>query len=148
MTDLTPDETFRAAAERLRERAALATPGPWRIGDTHLGQHGHTATVLTDRENLNDTDLVAWLPSMSQTPWDGTRMVWGTSDWIALMHPGVGLALAAWLDAAAKSYDASVTAAERVWGPEPSAVREQWVVDRTDRHALATARAVLGEVTE
>ncbi|MET9055469.1 hypothetical protein ABZW50_30410, partial [Streptomyces bacillaris] len=103
MTDTTPADRpadqLRAAAELLREAAGHATPGPWRTHDTHLGGvGGHTATVLTDRPNLNDTELVAWLPTMSHEPWDEARNAWRNAGWIALMHPGVGLALAAWLE--------------------------------------------------
>lgn len=104
MTDATPTpdrpaDQLRAAAELLREAAGHATPGPWRTHDTHLGGvGGHTATVLTDRPNLNDTELIAWLPTMSHEPWDETRNAWRNAGWMALMDPGVGLALAAWLE--------------------------------------------------
>jgi hypothetical protein len=91
-----PAEEIRAAAEKLRKLAADATPGPWRQHDTHLGQYGYAATVLSGEGN--DTDLRAWLPSMSQHPWDETRNVWPDAMYIAAMHPGVGLALAKWLE--------------------------------------------------
>ncbi|MGW1440310.1 hypothetical protein ACWD7M_34320 [Streptomyces griseus] len=108
MTDAssTPADQLRAAAELLREAAGHATPGPWRTHDTHLGGvGGHTATVLTDRPNLNDTELIAWLPTMSHEPWDEARNAWRNAGWMALMDPGVGLALAVWLDRAADASD-------------------------------------------
>jgi hypothetical protein len=92
----TPADELRAAAEKLRSLAHAATPGPWRQHDTHLGQYGYTATVLSGEGN--DTDLRAWLPSMSQEPWDETRNAWPDAAYIAAMHPGVGRALADLLD--------------------------------------------------
>lgn len=65
--------------------ARAATPGPWRAHDTHLGQYGHTATVLSGERNT--TDLRAWLPTMSQEPWDETRNVWNDAEHIAAHDP-------------------------------------------------------------
>lgn len=92
----TPADELRTAAETLRKLATDATPGPWRQHDTHLGQYGYTATVLSGEGN--DTDLRAWLPSMSHEPWDETRNAWPDAMYIAAMHPGVGAALADWLE--------------------------------------------------
>lgn len=123
-----PDNVLRGAAELLREAAGHATPGPCRTHDTHLGGVGsHTATVLTDRPNLNDTELIAWLPTMSHEPWDETRNAWRKAGWMALMHPGVGLALAAWLEGWA-----GVGLSE--YGPMPEDAQ----------HALTVARQLLG----
>jgi hypothetical protein len=96
----TPADELRGAAEKLRSLATDATPGPWRQHDTHLGQYGYAATVLSGEGN--DTDLRAWLPSMSQEPWDETRNVWPDAQYIAAMHPGVGAALAELLETAAE----------------------------------------------
>jgi hypothetical protein len=122
MTD-DPAALLRAAAQHLRSLSQAATPGPWRQHDTHLGQYGHTATVLSGERNT--TELRAWLPTMSQESWDETRNVWADAAYIATMHPGVGKALADWLDAAAED-------AEMI-GPDP--------------HALTTARQILAEET-
>lgn len=100
MTAETPAALLRRAADKIRKLAGAATPGPWRAHDTHLGQYGHTATVLSGERN--ETELRAWLPSMSQESWDERRNVWADSEWIAAMHPGVGLALAVVLEQAAK----------------------------------------------
>jgi hypothetical protein len=98
----TPATEFHEAAELLREAASNATPGPWRPHDTHLLDHGgHTATVMTDRADLNGSELIAWVPTMSNEPWDETRNAWRNAGWMAFMHPGVGIALAEWMDAMA-----------------------------------------------
>jgi hypothetical protein len=65
--------------------ARAATSGPWRAHDTHLGQYGYAATVLSGEGN--DTDLRAWLPSMSNEPWDETRNVWADAAFIAEHDP-------------------------------------------------------------
>jgi hypothetical protein len=65
--------------------ARAATPGPWRQHDTHLGQYGYAATVLSGEGN--DTDLRAWLPSMSHEPWDEARNVWNDAAHIAEWDP-------------------------------------------------------------
>ncbi|MFJ2568906.1 hypothetical protein ACIOYT_00600 [Streptomyces halstedii] len=68
---------------------------------------------------------------------------------IAAMDPGVGLALAAWLDRAAAEYDATVRGAAGVWS-EPGEERERdaWVGQQTNQHALAVARQLLGTTSE
>ncbi|MFB6665893.1 hypothetical protein ACFUJX_19745 [Streptomyces rubiginosohelvolus] len=130
MTEISPAEQLRAAAELLREAAGHATPGPWRTHDTHLGGvGGHTATVLTDRPNTNDTELIAWLPTMSHEPWDEARNAWRNAGWVALMHPGVGLAVAALLADYADD-----------WHSCP----EDHPGTKLDEYALALARQVLG----
>ena len=65
--------------------ARAATPGPWRAHDTHLGQYGYAATVLSGEGN--DTDLRAWLPSMSNEPWDEARNVWADAAHVAEWDP-------------------------------------------------------------
>jgi hypothetical protein len=125
----TPTAELREAASLLREAASHATDGPWRPHDTHLDHGGHTATVMTDRPDLNASYLIAWVPTMSHEPWDETRNAWRNAGWMALMHPGVGLALADWLDAHAQIL---TTAAQA--DPDSSLAR----------HAVAVARQILG----
>lgn len=79
----TPADELRAAAALLRERATNATPGPW--SQTGIGDYGWTVSSPTGA--LVDTD------DSDQGRAD--------ADFIALMHPGVGAALADWLDAVA-----------------------------------------------
>jgi hypothetical protein len=88
-----PNPLTEQQLDEIETRAAAATPGPWRDHDTHLGQYGYTATVLSGEGN--DTDLRAWLPTMSQTPWDETRNVWADAAFIAAVNPAVALALVA-----------------------------------------------------
>lgn len=82
------DDLVRWLGEQLDEderMARAATSGPWRAHDTHLGQYGYAATVLSGEGN--DTDLRAWLPSMSQEPWDEARNVWADAEHVAEWDP-------------------------------------------------------------
>ena len=81
-------DRLREAAKVLRERAERVTPGPWeafRRGDAD-GPFGVCA------ETVGDLDQDVYYGS-------------GRADaiYIATMHPGVGLALADWLDTAANN---------------------------------------------
>ena len=73
-----------AITER-EETARRATQTPWRTHDTHLDHGGHTATVLAGKRN--DTELLAWLPTMSHQYWDEKRNVWNNAEHIAANDP-------------------------------------------------------------
>ncbi len=106
------------AATRLREAAALirrlaadATPGPWH-------RPLNTRTRSSVRAPLPEGERGEWLDGID--PFTGQREhctvatipIWSNNkfvrqrggrdlEWIALMHPGIGEALAAWLERAA-----------------------------------------------
>lgn len=141
---MTTAEELRAAAEKLRQLAADATAGPWHQHDTHLDLGGHTATVLTDREDINQTELVAWVPTWSHQPWDTARNAWNNAVYMAAMHPGVGAALAELLDHAALACDATEVAARQVFADD-AAGRGRWIEGQTDTRALAVARLINGQ---
>jgi hypothetical protein len=84
--------TIRAGLDADEEAARVATAGPWRTHDTHLNDGGHTATVLTERDDLNRTELVAWLPTWSHEPWDERRNVWNNAAHVARNDPATVLA--------------------------------------------------------
>ncbi|MFJ6363486.1 hypothetical protein ACIQIE_20180 [Streptomyces globisporus] len=109
-----PADLLRAAAEKLREEAARAhraSPAPWAVTDEHVVRCADGMTVA-DR---SDTDHPAER---------------GDLPYIALMHPGVGHALAALLEAVAVD-----------------AIRCRCVPERPTGAALAVARQLLGTTT-
>lgn len=111
----TAEETLRKAAEKLRTLAGDAQPGPWtQIPERHVFDHYRTIVQEEDR----------------MVPIAGTSLE-GDAEYIATMHPGIGLALADWLDLAAGTAEFA----------------EQWNLPNTNRHPLAVARAVLGEAS-
>ncbi|MFD9223772.1 hypothetical protein ACFWDI_28165 [Streptomyces sp. NPDC060064] len=110
----TPEQELRAAAAKLRGLATDATPGPWwdERTKTAWGQ-------APEIEVASSRGTIAELPESEN----------GQSNalYIAVMHPGVGLALADWLDAEADYY-------------APSPTHPTHLV-----HALAVARAINGD---
>ena len=81
---------LREAAKVLRERAEAATPGPWR------GEYsGKTGPVVMNAESHNALDHVAKCSHFRPH---------SDAAYIATMHPGVGLALADWLDTEAEDF--------------------------------------------
>ncbi|MFI9331946.1 hypothetical protein ACIGZJ_30945 [Kitasatospora sp. NPDC052868] len=129
-----PAALLTAAARRLRAAATLhGDPGPWvvhqangflRVGPIVKPRKGWTSHPGADLpEERHDT-----------------------AEYIALMHPGVGLAVAAWLAQAARTHRAAESAARRVWREDgDDEARATFIAERTDHHALAVARAVLGQ---
>ncbi|MFB6776534.1 hypothetical protein ACFCX0_03675 [Streptomyces sp. NPDC056352] len=125
MTDTTPAAELRAAAEKLRSLAAEASPAPWTVN-----QWGNVETA-----GYEEVAEVWPLQSGPQV----------NAAYIAAMHPAVGLVLADWLDAAAKSYDALVIGAASVWRRSDEVEeRDAWVAKQTDQYALAVARQING----
>lgn len=104
---MNPADELRTAAEKLRKLATGAAPGPWTVNIW--------GNVLTAR----DEEMAEVWPLGSGT---------GNAEFIAAMHPGVGIALADWLD-----FEAALI--RRVPGAE--------LRGRTER-ALAVARAING----
>lgn len=115
MTALSPSETLTAAAKLLRERATAATPGPWIVhqanGFVRVDQPGPPSKAWTEKSGA---DLAEENRS--------------TAEYIALMHPGVGLALARVLEQAAEALEGQDV-------PE-------------DEPVLTLARQLLGEVAK
>jgi hypothetical protein len=84
MPDLTPAAELRAAAERLRQAATAATPGPWHV--TVCGPNDDDAYVVSPSRPV----VIAEEPAGAGGQRDAA--------FIAAMHPGVALALAEWLE--------------------------------------------------
>lgn len=108
-------ERLREAARVLRERAGFATPGPWEFQpwSTYALPSGDYAESILMSAHAFDGEITRDLPDH-----DG--------DYIATMHPGVALAIAAWLEATAEVIVddeepvvmAAVSVADAVLGPQ------------------------------
>lgn len=89
---------LREAAALLRKRAEAATPGPWQRS-THYGYK--IVGPLPRHATVGHVDPL----SSASRPDRLSAVIESTNgsngDYIALMHPGVTLALADWLDAEA-----------------------------------------------
>lgn len=120
---MTPAETLRAAATRLREKAAQSTPGPWEI---EYGYRDKTpqAVFVMNPDNPDNADSSIEIGGMDR-PDDNV--------WIALLGPDKAEPLANWLDVTARMADIGCRMAGRI-----SLSVEQ-------KAALAFARSILGE---
>ena len=86
-------DRLREAAKVLRERATAATPGPWQ-GRDGASWAAQVCVLDGDGHPVAATSMTESVPSALS---DAT--------YIATMHPGVGLALAEWLNQAALHTD-------------------------------------------
>ncbi len=129
---------LREAAAKLRGFAEDATPGPWESslieyrsgGSTwelthpHVGAGGHALHPM----NVVKASDCCWQPHRAD------------AEFIATMHPGVALALAAWLEAEASSREFDRRAVEKRLKIELDPLP-------VSAEALAVADAVLGEAS-
>ena len=111
---------LRAAADKIRARAEVATPGPWKA------DHREYPESIRGGE-LGSVGVIAG------SRWCGEANVFDNNDdayHIALWHPGIALVIADWLDAEAMG----VEAASAGW---PEVNPEKWAL-----WTLRIARAI------
>lgn len=116
---MTPADELRAAAEKLNSLITFLgdNRGPWKVGTPPSGYPQSISNVGVPY-------------CVADTHEDPSIPVFTIAPYIATMHPGVGKALAAWLDTAAEYADK--------WPPDHQANSP------FRQGALAVARAVLG----
>jgi hypothetical protein len=132
---MTAADELRAAAATIRKLADDATPGPWLrplntrykatvTGPLPEGERGAWLDGTDPTTGEREQCTVAMVPTWSNGRHSRQR---GGRDleYIAAMHPGVGVALARWLD--------SWTGID---------LREDAAMPEDARHALAVARAI------
>ncbi|MGV9271497.1 hypothetical protein ACWDRR_43425 [Kitasatospora sp. NPDC003701] len=126
-----PAALLTAAAAKLRAAvsAPYVQPGPWVV---------HQANGFLRVDDDRDTTREAWTVKSGADLAEENR---GTAEYIALMHPGVGLALADWLEREAEIWTACETAKAEV---APKGYKLSWGIN-THAEALAVARTVLGQ---
>lgn len=122
MTD-NPAELLRHASTLIRSLGEHVSPGPW------MTSNSRTHWLADDVVFGQSVWMANRISQVCNVHYGQNRKP--DAAWIALMHPGVGMALAAWLD--------SLTGIE---------ISEHGPMDEEFRHALAVARALLGEVAE
>ena len=87
---------LRAAADKIRARAEVATPGPWKA------DHREYPEIIYGGPRESDAVV-------SGGRWNGGASVFDNNDdayHIALWHPGNALLVAAWLDQVADVHEA------------------------------------------
>jgi hypothetical protein len=139
-------ELLRRAAEVLRERAASATPGPWRWEQYRedlpylVGRGGDPATYAYDTEVIEANHSGEC--GCRSACYLGLEVAHADRDYIATMHPGVGLALADWLDTAGADIWAHGPLCECGTGCDAC---DDNLWEPHARAALVVARLILGE---
>lgn len=124
-----PTDELRQAAARLLALAADVTPGPWAVHNPN----GYPQAVFGESKDVIFAEV---LDELDQPKTHAA--------YIAVMHPGVGAALADWLDQAARYYEAGVQAAAGVFRDDPAG-REAFLTTgpgAPSEHALAVARQI------
>ncbi|MFE6868343.1 hypothetical protein ACFVFS_17475 [Kitasatospora sp. NPDC057692] len=117
-----PADLLRQAAQQLRDYATAAVPGPWVPSIVRSPRSTVTSGIYSHAHPAGSAASEIAASGRKGRECGGITNA-DNAQYIALMHPGVGLLVADWLDSAA-------TDAEMV-GP--------------DVQALAVARAVLGQ---
>ncbi|QVJ03038.1 hypothetical protein KGD82_13470 [Nocardiopsis eucommiae] len=133
-------DLLRQAAAKARETANSAPPGPYEIDP---GPGYHRQILGTDGDPIAATRQ--W-PGGLGYDGDDTGSAEQTAAHIVLWHPGVALAVAAWLDTVARgipAFRSALTAPGWDEGDDPGEVIEQQY-----RHQLTVARALLNEPKE
>jgi hypothetical protein len=153
---MTPADELRTAAQTLRKLADDATPGPWvRPLNTRYkstvsaplpeGERGSWLDGIDPTTGKRERCTVATVPTWSNGRHSRQR---GGRDleYIAALHPGVGTALADWLDQAAHHYECGIRAADDVFRDDPTG-RDEFLTTgpgAPSLQALAVARQILG----
>jgi len=107
MTDHNPAETLTNAAKLLRERAAVATAGPWVASTVRSPRATVTSGIYSHAHPAGSTASEVAASGRKGRGCGGVTNP-DNAAWIALMHPGVGLALAELLETAATYYTPGV----------------------------------------
>lgn len=143
----TPSDELRAASARLRELIEAVPNDLWGDRAWHVEACSETATnecpcIVTQGEykpfDQPQDPMIQYVADVETT---------GHANYIAAMHPGVGKALARWLDEEADRRDACFVAAIQIWGnaEHPDAVA--WLttgLGKGSARALDLARQING----
>lgn len=150
---MNPVETLRAAADRLDELAAKATPGPWCGYIGHDQSHARVVAGPDDGTYL--TGIAFDWPEEAVEEFDCLPRQ-EDINWLNHMGPQVAPALSAWLRAEADTAQASDQTRANFrpswrddWSPEDpppdwSEANRVAALEAMHRHPLAFARMVLG----
>jgi hypothetical protein len=136
---MTPSELLAAAADRIRDLAAAAQPGPWRSFPSPDMPGETVVHAVTDRAGEPH-------PHRALTA-HGLLCAEADAAWVAALSPAVAPTAEAILRAAAAEYDDD---AQYRWMrmQNSGGFNDQWVVSGTAAAALALARLLCPELAE
>lgn len=138
---MNPAETLQAAADKLRALATAASTDPdgiptanWHTKPRWPNDDDGSRYLFGDHRTRDDGHVYSWpILNRGGSPQRPSYMRSQHAEYAAAMGPGVGLALADWLEATA----ADVARAEEQY-------RDRLAGESMAPHALAVARQILG----
>jgi hypothetical protein len=129
----TPTSEIRAAVAKLRKHVKHATAGPWVTSSVWSPRATSTSAVYSHAHPTGTVDSEVVASGRIKSGYGGIREPWN-AEYIALMQPAVGAALAAWLDLEADVIEARAA--------EDGSYEH--AVSLAGDHALAIARQING----
>lgn len=128
-----PVAELRAAVAKLRKHVKHATEGPWHTSSVWSPRATSTSAVYSHAYPTGTVESEVVASGKIRSGYGGIREPWN-AEYIALMQPAVGKALADWLN-----LEADVIAARIVEDGS-----DVFAVDLGGDHALIVARAING----
>lgn len=142
-----PAAVLRRAAEKMRGLAQRATDGPWTASPVYSPDASATSGVYSYAHPTGTVLSEVVASGRIKQGYGGIRHP-GNAVYIAAMHPGVALLIAAWLEAEADAHSGGMAASNALAGYISEAGAGEFQVQvavSTLDQALAVARAFLGE---
>ncbi|WP_435215818.1 hypothetical protein [Streptomyces sp. bgisy034] len=131
---LTPVAELRAAVAKLRKHVKHATDGPWVTSSVWSPRATATSAVYSHAHPAGSVDSEVVASGRIKSGYGGIREPWN-AEYIALMQPAVGAALADWLHLVADIVEARAA----------QDGTDEWALDIEGDHALIVARLINGE---
>ncbi|MDT0608773.1 hypothetical protein [Streptomyces lancefieldiae] len=102
---------LRNAAAKLRKHVKHATDGPWVTSSVWSPRATSTSAVYSHAHPTGTVESEVVASGKIRSGYGGIREPWN-AEYIALMQPAVGAALADWLEQAAENYETEVDTPE------------------------------------
>ncbi|MGV9588186.1 hypothetical protein [Streptomyces tendae] len=106
-TKVSLDTELRNAAAKLRKHVKHATDGPWVTSSVWSPRATSTSAVYSHAHPAGSVDSEVVASGRIKSGYGGIRQPWN-AEYIALMQPAVGAALAEWLEQAGENYETEV----------------------------------------
>lgn len=129
-----PVAEIRAAVAKLRKHVKHATDSPWVTSSVWSPRATSTSAVYSHAHPAGSVDSEVVASGRIRSGYGGIRQPWN-AEYIALMQPAVGAALANWLELEADDLAMRIK----------DAGADEYAVDLEGDHALIIARLINGE---
>ena len=131
---LSPLAELRSAVVKLRKHVKHATDGPWVTSSVWSPRATATSAVYSHAHPAGSVDSEVVASGRIKSGYGGIRETWN-AEYIALLQPALGAALADWLHLVADIVEARAA----------HDGTDEWAVDIEGDHALIVARLINGE---